>query len=148
MIGDGEQNVLRYNVRMNRPKGLVLTAWIMVALLLAGWMRGYLWPHHAQLAHPHPLGHALIVVFLLIVRLTACVCIFYFVRGRNWARIVVLVVSVVSIFGLLQLRHDDTPGKVIGIASALLAMFFLYWLNKRSVREFFKSGGAATIGPV
>jgi hypothetical protein len=119
----------------------------MVALLLAGWMRGYLWPHHAQLAHPHPHLHPLIAVFLLVVRITAFFCIFYYVRGRNWARIVVLVVSVVSIFGLLQLGHEDTPGQVIGIAWALLAMFFLYWLNKRSVREFFKRGGAATIGP-
>ena len=138
----GSENSLGYNVRMNRPKGLLLTAWIMVALVVAGWLRQQYFPPRPHIAHLH----AFTTVVGLVIRITAFVCIFYYVRGRNWARIAVLLTSIVAILSLLQLRHEDVPGQVIGAVVGLLGVFFLYWLNKRSVREFFKRG-AATIGP-
>jgi drug/metabolite transporter (DMT)-like permease len=82
----------------------------------------------------------------LVIRIVAFICIFYYVQGRNWARIAVLLTSIVAILSLIQLRHEDVPGQIIGTIVGLLGVFFLYWLNKRSVREFFK-GRAATIGP-
>lgn len=125
---------------MNRPKGLLLTAWIMVALVVAGWLRGKYWPPPDHPAHLHTFT----IVLLLVIRITAFVCIFYYVRGRNWARIAVLLTSIVAILSLLQLRHEDAPGQVIGAAMGLLGVFFLCWLNTRPVREFF-TRGAATI---
>jgi len=123
---------------MNRPKGLQLTAWIMVALVVAGWLRANYWPPHNQPAHLHTFTIAL----LLVVRITAFICIFYYGQGRNWARIAVLLTSVVAILGLVGLRHEDFPGQIIGAAMGLLGAFFLYWLNTRPVREFFKRGRA------
>jgi drug/metabolite transporter (DMT)-like permease len=130
----------RYNVRMNRPKGLLVTAWIMVALVVAGWLRGNYWPPRTQPAHLHTFT----IVLVLVVRITAFVCIFYYAQGRNWARIVVLATSVLMILSLIQLRHENALGQVTGAFAALLGVFFLFWLNTRSVREFFKRG-AATI---
>jgi hypothetical protein len=118
----------------------------MVGLMVAGWLRMYYWPHHAQLAHPHAHLHVFTTVTLLVLNILVFVCIFYYVKGRNWARIAVLVASVLSILELLRLNHEDTPGRIITAAWGLLGVFFLYWLNTRSVREFFKRGGA-TIGP-
>ncbi len=118
---------------MNRPKGLLVTAWMMVGFLLAGLLRQWFWPPHPHITHLH----AFATIVGMLIRIVALVCIFYYVQGRNWARIAVLVTSVVVILSLLQLRHEDTPGRVVGAAAALLAVFFLYWLNTRSVRQFF-----------
>jgi hypothetical protein len=128
---------------MNRPKGLLITAWIMVGFLLVGLLRQWFWPPHPHITHLH----AFTTVVVALVRVTALVCIFYYVQGRNWARIAVLVTSGVEILSLLQLRHEDTPGRVISAAAALLAVFFLYWLNTRSVRQFFKRGTATIETP-
>ena len=127
---------------MNRPQGLLLTAWIMVALLVAGWLRSfYRVPTH--FAYQHPQWHLFNTVVFVVLRIIAFVCIVYYARGRNWARIAVLLTSVLTILGLLQLRHEDSLGKVMGAAWGLLAVFLLYWLNTRSVREFFKRGASA-----
>jgi hypothetical protein len=72
-------SVSQYNVRMNRPKGLLLTTWIMVALLVAGWLRQQNWPPSPHLAHLH----AFTTVAGLVLRITELVCIFYYVPGRN-----------------------------------------------------------------
>jgi hypothetical protein len=109
--------------------------------MVAGWVQGHYWPHHA-LAHQPAHLHLFNAVLLLVVRIAAFVCIIYYVRGRNWARVAVLVTSVVVILGLLQLRHEDALGQVTSVAWALLGVFFLYWLNTHSVREFFKRGAA------
>jgi hypothetical protein len=125
---------------MNRPKGLLVTAWMMVGFLLAGLLRQWFWPPHPHITHLH----AFTTIVGMLIRIVALGCIFYYVQGRNWARIAVLVTSVVVILSLLQLRHEDTPGRVVSAAAALLAVFFLYWLNTRSVRQFF-TRSAATI---
>ncbi|HEX7698680.1 MAG TPA: hypothetical protein VF394_14825, partial [Candidatus Acidoferrum sp.] len=66
----------------------------------------------------------------------------FFWKGRNWARLLVLVVSVGSILNLLALIHPY--GNVvlydsIVISWAVIAFFLLYWLNRADVREWFKS---------
>jgi len=109
----------------------------MVALEVAGWLRQY-WPHNAHVVHLHTVT----TIALLIIRIFAFACIFYYVQGRNWARIAVLLASILTILGLLRLNHEDTPGQVIGAASGLLGIFFLYWLNTSPLREFFKRGAA------
>jgi hypothetical protein len=114
----------------------------MVALVAVGWLRMYYWPHHAQLTHPHAHLHVFTTVFLVVLNIIEFVCIFYYARGRNWARIAVLLTSFLSILDLLRLNHEDAPGRVVSAAWGLLGVFFLYWLNTRSVREFFKRGGA------
>ena len=99
-----------------------------------------------NLAHPSAHLHAFITGLLVMVRIVAFVCIVYYARGRNWARIAVLLTSVLAILSLIQLRHEDVLGQVISVAWALLGVFFLYWLNTSSVREFFKRGVPTTSG--
>jgi len=120
-----------------------LTAWIMAGLVIVGWLRMYFWPHHASLTHPHPHLRAFNAVFLTALDVIAFVCIFYYARGRNWARMTVLLVSILSILYLLRLHREGTAAQIIGVVWGLLGFFFLYWLNTRPVREFFKRGSAA-----
>jgi drug/metabolite transporter (DMT)-like permease len=122
---------------MNRPGGLLLTTWMMVALMVVGWVLGS--RHHTQLNSPSSHLNAFTTILMLVVNVIAFVCIFYYFQGRNWARIAVLLTSILSILSFpFQFRHQDTPGRVVSAVWVLLGIFFLYWLNTRSLREFFK----------
>ena len=122
---------------MNRPKGLLVTGWIMIALNVAGWILEY-WPQRADPAHLREFGVASLVLISVAIRVSAFVCIYYFVRGRNWARVAVLLTSVLAVLGLFRLYHEATLHRINGAAWGTLGVFFLYWLNTRPIREFFK----------
>ena len=128
---------------MNRPRGLLLTAWIMVALNITAWILQYR-PHPAHRAPLHTFTVALFTLALVVIRIGAFVCIFYYVRGRNWARIAVLLTSVLAILGLFRLNHEATVDLISAVAWGILGIFFLYWLNTRPVREFFTRGAATS----
>ncbi len=83
-----------------------------------------------------------VVTIVILIVLVGYLVLWFFWKGRNWARLLVLVVSVGSILNLLALIHPY--GNVvlydsIVIAWALAAFFLLYWLNRADVREWFKS---------
>jgi hypothetical protein len=61
-------------------------------------------------------------------------------RGRNWARIFVLLDSVITMLNLLAFPSASAVQRVVLILEALLAGFLLVWLNRRPAREFFKRG--------
>ena len=77
----------------------------------------------------------------ILIVLTSYLVLWFFWKGRNWARISVLVVSMLSVINLLSLIRPS--GNVIVydsivIAWALVGFFLLYWLNLADVREWFK----------
>jgi len=114
-----------------------VTGWIMIALNVAGWILEY-WPQRADPAHLREFGVASLVLISVAIRITAFVCIYYFVRGRNWARVAVLLTSVLAVLGLFRLYHEATAHRINGVAWGTLGVFFLYWLNTHPIREFFK----------
>ena len=86
--------------------------------------------------------HRVVVAIQILVVLASYLVLWFFWKGRNWARLLVLVVSVGSILNLLALIHPY--GNVvlydsIVISWAVLAFFLLYWLNRADVREWFKN---------
>jgi hypothetical protein len=116
----------------------------MVFLNTAAWILQY-WPHH------HVFRHASTAVFvgllMFAVRVCAFACIFDYAQGRNWARILVLVISVSTVLTSLLYRGGalSTPAARINSAAwVILSVFFLYWLNTRPVREFFKRGAVTS----
>jgi hypothetical protein len=113
----------------------------MVALNVTGWILQY-WPRRAHPAHLHTFTVVLIALVFVVVRIVAFACIYYYVRGRNWARIAVLLTSVLTILGLFRLNHESTVNLISGAAWGILGVFFLYWLNTRPIREFFTQGAA------
>ena len=87
-------------------------------------------------------AHRSVVVATLLIVLVSYVLLWFFWEGRNWARLLFLFLSVVALLDLLTLVRP--PGNVVlydagVIAWALLGLFFLYWLNREDVREWFKN---------
>lgn len=78
----------------------------------------------------------------ILIVFASYLVLWFFWKGKNWARISVLVVSVVSVINLISLIYPK--GNVIVydsivIAWALVGLFLLYWLNLADVREWFKN---------
>ena len=115
----------------------------MVALNITAWILQYR-PHPAHRVPLHTFTVVLFTLALVGIRIGAFVCIFYYVRGRNWARIAVLLTSVLAILGLFRLNHEATVDLISAAAWGILGIFFLYWLNTRPVREFFTRGAATS----
>jgi hypothetical protein len=113
----------------------------MVALTVTGWILQY-WPRRAHPAHLHTFTALLFTLVFFVLRISAFACIYYYVRGRNWARIAILLTSVLAILGLFRLNHEATIYRISGAAWGILGIFFLYWLNTRPIREFFTQGAA------
>jgi heme/copper-type cytochrome/quinol oxidase subunit 4 len=120
---------------MKRPQGILITAWIMVVLNIIPWILQYWLPlsHHVRF-----LNVVLLTLISVIFRIIAFICIFYYAKGRNWARTLVLIVSVLTLFGLFRLQRELPIQRVNALAWALLGIFFLYWLNTKPIRAFFK----------
>jgi hypothetical protein len=76
----------------------------------------------------------------ILVALIGYLILWFFWKGKNWARISVLVASVLSVINLINLLHPS--GNVIVydsivMAWALVGFFLLYWLNLADVRKWF-----------
>jgi hypothetical protein len=121
----------------------------MVFLNSTAWILQY-WPHRLHYVPLHTSTAVFVGLLMFTIRVCAFVCIFYYAHGRNWARILVLVTSCGLLLTSLLLQNKaalSTPSKISSAAWVILSVFFLYWLNTRPVREFFKRGkvrGAAS----
>ena len=63
---------------------------------------------------------------------------YFFWRGKNWARIVVLIISGgYFVLLLIQLRHHDPIRTSRNAIECILGGFLLYWLNTACVRAYF-----------
>jgi hypothetical protein len=112
-----------------KPRGLVFTLAAMCVLNLTG----YLFIHWNR-------KHA-VTVFALI---SALIFAGYFVRffywqGRNWARILVILDSIVALYGLRYVPRYGALQQAIIVGDALLGAYLIYWLNTRAVRDFFRN---------
>lgn len=99
----------------------------------------------------NPLGYSLIdwtagsavrVVFELVatsfIVMASYVVIWFYWRGRNWARWFVLITSLIALSNLMYWSsYGLLPRLMIGL-EAVLAVFLLYWLNTSEVKSYFK----------
>jgi hypothetical protein len=94
----------------------------------------------------HRLFVAMLGVDIFVVAVSYLV-LWFFWKGRNWARFCVLGVSVLSVINLYALIYPHGTAVVydsIVIAWAILGLFLLYWLNLTEVREWFQGQKRAT----
>ena len=120
-----------------RPRFMLATTVAMGTLNLTAF---------ASLKWIHRFFVATLVVDIFAV-VVSYLMLWFFWKGRNWARIRVLVVSVLSVINLLALIHPHGIVIVydsIVIAWAIVGLFVLYWLNLADVREWFKSQKKST----
>jgi phosphatidylserine synthase len=113
---------------MNRPRGLGLTALLMVVCNAMGWAI-------IDWSKPHAAATFIGLTILIVI---GYVFIWFYWRGRNWARIAVLLTSILSIYNLRYWNHSNMTMHIMIASEAAMGVFLLYWLNTRPVRMFFK----------
>jgi hypothetical protein len=82
------------------------------------------------------------VVFVLtcltvLVLLTYVVLWFYWC-GKNWARILVILSSLVSLLNIMKIKENNSVQAAIIVAEAVLGLYLLWWLNTSEVKRYFK----------
>jgi len=112
---------------MNRPTGISVTALLMSICNAMGWLIIDWTKPHARFTF------ALFTCLILL----GYVFIWFYWKGRNWARIAVLLTSVFTVLNLLSLNRGNFVNKVMIISEAFLGIFLLWWLNTGTVRRFF-----------
>lgn len=107
-----------------KPKGLLETTILMgvCAPLPAFW----------QPARPVEVFVTYVIIGL------SYVVLWHYWKGKNWARIVVLIGSVIALVNLLALPSATTLQIGALTLRGLLGGFLLFWLNRSHVREFFR----------
>ena len=120
---------------MDRPKGLGLTT-ILMALCNVSIL--------ATIKPGRPPYTQRMWLFF-----TFCICIGYlfiwfYWKGKNWARIAVLLVSFTSVLNPFSWNNISlspalrtTPARIVLVAKAVLGAALLYWLNTGPVVAFF-----------
>ena len=111
-----------------RPKGLTETATLMSLTNALGWLLiDWSKPHAA-------MTFSLFTVFILV----GYIVIWFYWKGRNWARILVLLTSLLCLYNLRYLFRGGIIERVMIAAEAVLAVFLLFWLNSPNVKSFFR----------
>jgi uncharacterized membrane protein len=110
-----------------RPVGLTETSVAMSVTNAMGW---------AIIDWSRPQALLTFIVFTLSIIIGYLVIWFYW-KGKNWARIMILLGSVLALFNLRLWNSSGRLERVMIGAEAALALFLLYWLNTRKVKAFF-----------
>jgi hypothetical protein len=118
-----------------RPKAVTILTWIMAALNPLGY--SLLW-------NPHKTRFAVVFLFLVFSAMiaTGYVVLWFFWKGKNWARLLVLVNSFLCLYNIRYILvpvHVNNPVEIVMLAGeAAAAVCLLWYLNTREARFFFK----------
>jgi hypothetical protein len=83
------------------------------------------------------------VVFTIFILLGYLVIWSYW-NGRNWARILVLLTSLLCLYNLRFIFRVGFTERIMIGAEAVLAVFLLLWLNSGGVKSFFRASKIPT----
>jgi hypothetical protein len=110
-----------------RPKGITETSVLMSLTNALGWLT-------VDWSKPNAA-----VVFVLFTGFIVAgyVVIWFYWKGHNWARILVLLTSLLCLYNLRYFLRSGTVQQVMIGSEAILAIFLLFWLNKKPVKSFF-----------
>lgn len=120
-----------------RPKGLTETAILMSITNAMGWL----------IVDWSKLHAATIFVLFTIFILVGYLVIWFYWKGRNWARILVLLTSLLCLYSLRLFLRAGFAARMMIAAEAVLAVFLLVWLNSRNVKSFFRAPKNTQISP-
>jgi hypothetical protein len=117
-----------------KPRGLCTTTVAMAVLNLGGFV-GIPWDRPG------------VVAMVATIVLVGYSVLWYYWRGRNWARILVIVTSSLAIGNLLvtivlfavdRMDRSSVLYHCVILANAALGAFLVYWLNRKDVRLWFR----------
>lgn len=112
------------------PRAVTATTWLMAILNVLGF---------AFMADPArgPVELAVRFVSLAVIVAAGYVVLWFYWRGRNWARWLVMLSCPLCFWNLTGLPHVNVVAQSMIVADALLAAFLLWWLNTATARAFF-----------
>jgi hypothetical protein len=117
------------NDAIERPALLTHTAAVLCVFNVLGFL----------LYDPSAGGLATFVVLYGLLASVSFAVIWYFWRGQNWARWLVLGMSALSLLNMASLPSVTRAGTVLMVAEAAFGIWLLYWLNTKVVALYFRS---------
>lgn len=111
-----------------KPRGLTETTISMCIMNIAGFI------FVDSRVAPVELQYA---IFSVIIAVTYLV-LWYFWKGKNWARVLVLLAGVVAVLNLFALSSSSVWADALIVIEAIFGIFMLWWLNTKSVKTYFK----------
>ena len=110
-----------------KPRGIIASTSAMAILNLSGFVR-LRWSDRGE------------VVSALFFILCGYIVLWYYWQGKNWARILVLLTSVLAVFNVATILRPYGSAVLYNsfiLVEAALGVFLLYWLNTKDVRNWF-----------
>jgi hypothetical protein len=80
---------------------------------------------------------AFLLVYVLLAAVSFAV-IWFFWRGQNWARWLVLATSALSLVNITSMPSLTRAGTILVVTEAGVAIWLLYWLNTKPVALYFR----------
>jgi hypothetical protein len=111
-----------------RPKGLKETAIIMGVFNITAYIFINYKSQHLVF---------MLTFFTALVLLTYVILWFYWC-GNNWARILVILTSLVSLLNIWKIKEHNSVQVAIIAAEAVLGLYLQWWLNTSEVKGYFK----------
>jgi hypothetical protein len=142
-----EHSRARYTyINMSRPIGVTVTAILMAFNALADVATTFIGPH-AAVTNPHPHGPVSLPIVVAVhialvgVIIFGCVTVWYYWRGRFWARWIALGGCAYYLTGLRllpgQLHRASLYAAELSVFSAVLSAFLVWYLFTSDVRAWF-----------
>lgn len=78
---------------------------------------------------------SLVIVSLGVV--ARYIVVWFYWNGYNWARILVMLVSLAALWNLISWMHVTAFVRVVIALKAALGLFLLYWLNTLPIKKYF-----------
>ncbi len=73
----------------------------------------------------------------VVIVLLSYIVIAFFWQGKNWARLLVMFAALLSIPNIYNFQLLHVVSKFIIGAEFIFALYLLYWLNTKLVKEYF-----------
>jgi len=86
------------------------------------------------------IGSAFVLGFSLGVMVLSMLLTYFFWRGKNWARVLLLIGSVLSLFNLTSLpQYADPLSKAYLLLDVAFSAYLIFWLSRPAVAAYFKN---------
>jgi hypothetical protein len=146
---------LRYTpVIMQKPSSIDLTTGLMAIIILIELVHAFTMavPAIPPNMPPNPMLTPSLMASIahggaILGAIIAAICVFFYWKGQEWARWLVMIDSVLVLLGLIMISRTMAVSHMSGtlqIAKAILAVYLLWNLNTAPVKAWFKSPKGAT----